>query len=79
MSYSYDFQSCGSETRLEFDLCEDGGSVVAARGGHPGLGNHVFSGSRQRKGMVSLPLYYLESHFSMTYTIDIFVAVAVVV
>eukprot|EP01084_Bolivina_argentea_P137482 242118_1 len=43
--------SCGSESRLGFDLCEDGGSVMVARGGHPGLGNHVFSGSRQHKGM----------------------------
>ncbi len=64
----YDFQACGSEPTLEFDLCEDGVSVVVARGGHLGLGNHVFSGSRQHKGMVSFPLYYyLKSHFSLEF------------
>ncbi len=65
LCYSHDLQVCSPETRLEFDLCEDGVSVVVARGGHHGLGNHVFSGSRQRKGMVSLPLCYLEYHLSL--------------
>ncbi len=51
------FQVCGSEISLGFDMCDDDVSVVVARGGLPGIGNHVFSGSRQRKGMVSFPLY----------------------
>ncbi len=55
---------------------------MVARGGHPGLGNHIFAGSRQHKGMVScyhyIYIYYLESRFSMAwYKIDTFVSVDV--